>query len=555
MATAFDPAALSFIPLGGCAEIGMNLNVYGYQGKWLIVDCGITFGDDRAPGADVILPDPGFLTKLKDDIVGLVATHAHEDHIGAIPYLWPQLKCPIYATGFTASVLKRKLAMEGFGREVTIHTLPMSGTVNLGPFDLQLITLTHSIPEPNAVVIRTKAGTILHTGDWKLDPQPIIGEPTDEAALRKLAGEDILAMICDSTNVFVKDEPRSETDVKEHLTRVILEQTGRVAVACFATNVARLHTIAEAAREAGRTAVLAGASLRRIYEAAHENGYLHDVPPFLDMYDAQHLAAHKVLYLCTGSQGEPRSALARIARKAHPQVRLERGDTAIFSARIIPGNERAIGHIQNLLAASGVKVITDRQADIHVSGHPGQQELLQMYQWVKPRTVIPVHGEMRHMLAQAELAKSAGVPETLVVQNGDVVQLKDGKLQVVVQTKAGRLVRNGTNLVDVKSEIYRELTKVLEYGQVVASLCLDDRGEIVAPLQMTTLGLLERQAVDELSEELEDLIAEELEELTEKQRAKDDVVVELVRKTIRAVMAQETGKRPRVEVHLCRVEG
>lgn len=554
MTTAFDPAALSFIPLGGCAEIGMNLNVYGYKGKWLIADCGITFGDERAPGADVIMPDPGFLTKLKDDIVALVATHAHEDHIGAIPYLWPQLRCPIYATGFTASVLKRKMAMEGFGREVPIHILPMSGTVSLAPFTVQLITLTHSIPEPNALVIRTDAGTILHTGDWKLDPQPIIGEATDEAALRKLADENILAMICDSTNVFVKDAPSSETDIKEHLTRIIGEQTGRVAVACFATNVARLHTIAEAAAAAGRTAVLAGASLRRIYEAAHENGYLHDVPPFLDMHDAQHLAAHKVLYLCTGSQGEPRSALARIARKAHPQVRLERGDTAIFSARIIPGNERSIGHIQNQLAASGVKIITERQAPIHVSGHPGEQELLQMYKWVKPRMVIPVHGEMRHMLAQAELAKSAGVPETLVVQNGDVVQLKDGKLQIVVQTKAGRLARNGSNLVDVKSEIYRELTKVLEHGQVVVSLCLDDVGEIAAPLQMTTLGLLERQALEDLTEEVEDLIAEELEELPVKQRAKDDVVVELVRKTIRAVMAQETGKRPRVEVHLCRLD-
>jgi ribonuclease J len=554
MTTAFDPAALTFIPLGGCAEIGMNLNVYGYQGKWLIVDCGITFGDDRAPGADVILPDPGFLTKLKDDIIGLVATHAHEDHIGAIPYLWPQLKCPIYATGFTASVLKRKLAMEGFGREVPIHILPMSGTITLAPFDIQLITLTHSIPEPNAVVIRSKAGTILHTGDWKLDPMPIIGEATDEAALRKLAGEDILAMICDSTNVFVKDAPRSETDVKEALTRIVLEEKGRVAVSCFATNVARLHTIAEAAREAGRTAVLAGASLRRIYEAAHENGYLHDVPPFLDLHDAQHLAAHKVLYICTGTQGEPRSALARIARKAHPQVRLEKGDAVIFSSRVIPGNERAIGHIQNLFAASGVKVITDRQGDIHVSGHPGQQELRQMYDWVKPHMVIPVHGEMRHMLAQAELAKSAGVPDTLVVQNGDVVQLRDGKLQVVVQTKSGRLARNGSNLVDVKSDIYRELQKVLEHGQVVASLCLDSEGEIVAPLQMSALGLLERQALDELTEEIEDLIAEEFEELTDKQQAKDDVVIDLVRKTIRAVMAQETGKRPRVEVHLCRVE-
>jgi ribonuclease J len=555
MTTTFDPAALTFIPLGGCAEIGMNLNIYGYKGKWLIVDCGITFNDERAPGTDVVMPDPGFLPKLRDDIVALVATHAHEDHIGAIPYLWPQLRCPIYATGFTASILKRKMAREGFGREVQIHTLPMSGTVDLDPFRVQLITLTHSIPEPNALVIRTDAGNILHTGDWKLDPEPIIGEAPDEAALRKLADEDILAMICDSTNVFVTEAAGSETSVKEHLTKLILEQTGRVAVACFATNVARLHTIAKAAEESGRRAVLAGQSFNRVYEAAKENGYLHDVKPFLDMHEAQKLPAHQVLYICTGSQGESRSALSRIARRAHPTIRLGAGDTVIFSSRVIPGNEKSIGHIQNLLASGGVKIITDRQADIHVSGHPGQEELLQMYEWVKPQMVIPVHGEVRHMQAQAELARKAGVPETLVITNGDVVQLKDGKFQKVAHVKSGRLARNGNLLLDIQSDVFRELLKVIEHGQVVVSICLDDEFALAAPLQIGTLGLMEREALDDLIEDIEDAVVEELDGQTDARLAKDDVVIDIVRRIVRAVMVQETGKRPRVEVHLCRIEG
>lgn len=553
MTEKFDPQALTFIPLGGSGEIGMNLNVYGYKGKWLIADCGITFDDERAPGTDVVMPDPAFLPKLKDDIVALVATHAHEDHIGAIPYLWPQLRCPIYATGFTASVLKRKLAMAGLGSEVPIRILPLSGTVDLDPFRVQLITLTHSIPEPNALVIRTDAGAILHTGDWKLDPEPIIGETTDEGALRQLADEGMLAMICDSTNVFVEETAGSEAEVRDNLTRIIAEQPGRVAVACFATNVARLHSIASAGHAAGRAVVLAGLSHQRIVQAAKENGYLHDLPPFLDTVEARKLPANKILYICTGSQGEPRSALARIAAGAHPDIALKPGDSVLFSSRVIPGNEKGIGALQNRLVAGGVKVIVDRKSDIHVSGHPARTDLLEMYEWVKPKAVIPVHGEMRHMVAQAELARSVGIPHAPVIQNGDVIQFPKGFPEIVARIKTGRLAVHGNRLTDIQSPVFRELRKAIADGHVTVSVCVDRDAELLSPIRISTLGLVDGDELEELAGDIEEMFLDAVDGLPDKQLGKDDVLVEVARKATRMVFSQETGRKPRVEVHLMRV--
>src|SRR5437667_12578436 len=354
-----DRSALFFVSLGGAGEIGMNLNLYGYAGDWLILDCGVAFGDDSQPGLEVVMPDPAFIVERRDRLLGIVATHAHEDHIGAIPYLWPQLKCPVWATPFTASLLRAKLVEAQLSNQVKINPVPMSGRFPIGPFDLELITLTHSIPEPNAVVIRTAAGTVLHTGDWKLDPEPLIGSVTDEARLRAVGDEGVLAIVCDSTNALKDGHSGSEGELRQSLTELIGRYDGRVAVACFASNVARLQTIAQVARVHDRDVALVGRSLWRIEKAARDNGYLAEVPRFLTEDEAGYLPRDKILLICTGSQGEPRAALARIAREDHPNIVLEDGDVVIFSSRIIPGNEKAINRLHNALLRLGIEVVTD----------------------------------------------------------------------------------------------------------------------------------------------------------------------------------------------------
>ena len=369
-----DPNALYFVPLGGAGEIGMNLNVYGYQGDWLIIDCGVTFGDDSQPGLEVVMPDPGFIVERRDRLLGIVATHAHEDHIGAIPYLWRQLRCPIWATPFTASFLRAKLAETGFADQVKIHVVPLSGRFTIGPFDLELITLTHSIPEPNAVALRTPVGTVLHTGDWKFDPDPLIGPTADEAALRRLGDEGVLALVGDSTNALRPGTSGSEAELRRSLIDLIGRYDARVAVACFASNVARLETIARAAAAHGREIALVGRSLWRIDKAARENGYLTDLPRFLTEDEAGYIPRDRILMICTGSQGEPRAALSRIARDDHPHVVLETGDVVIFSSRIIPGNEKSINRLQNALVRLGVEIITEEDHFVHVSGHPARDE-------------------------------------------------------------------------------------------------------------------------------------------------------------------------------------
>ncbi len=415
-----------FVALGGANEIGMNLSLYGCAGDWLILDCGVTFGDNSQPGLDVVMPDPAFIAERRDRLLGIVATHAHEDHIGAIPYLWPQLRCPVWATPFTASLLHAKLVEVGLADKVKINVVPMSGRFTIGPFDLELVTLTHSIPEPNAVVLRTAAGTVLHTGDWKLDPDPLIGEPADEVALRRLGDEGVLAMICDSTNALRPGSSGSEADLRRSLTELVGRYDARVAVACFASNVARLETIAHAAAAHGREVALVGRSLWRMDKAARENGYLADLPSFLTEDEAAYIPRDRIVMICTGSQGEPRSALARIARDDHPSVELEPGDVVIFSSRIIPGNEKSIGRLQNALARLGIEIVTELDHFVHVSGHPARDELVRMYQMIRPQIAIPVHGEARHLIAHAHLAGECQVPQPLIVENGDMVRLGRG---------------------------------------------------------------------------------------------------------------------------------
>ena len=430
---------LVFLPLGGTGEIGMNLNLYGHAGKWLIVDLGVMFRDKSSYELDVIMADPSFISERREDIAGLVLTHAHEDHIGAVPYLWTWLRCPIYATPFTASLVARKLREAGLAKKAKITEVPMSGKFDVGPFSIELVTLTHSIPEPNAVVIRTSLGTVVHTGDWKLDPDPLVGPTADEETLINIGESGVLATVCDSTNALVEGRSGSEADLRRSLIDIIGRFEQRVAVGCFASNVARLETLAIAAEANGRYAALVGRSLWRMHDAARENGYLTDIPDFLTPKEAGYLPCDEVLLICTGSQGEARATLPRVAAGRHPEITLEKGDAAIFSSRIIPGNEASIRRLQTRLMQMGVDVVTAEDEFVHVSGHPAREELTQMYQWLRPHIAIPVHGEHAHLDAHAGLARECQVPNVLRIENGDMVKLAPGRAHIVSRVKSGQL--------------------------------------------------------------------------------------------------------------------
>ena len=548
-----DSDELVFLPLGGTGEIGMNLNLYGHAGAWLMVDLGITFADDRVGGLDVLMPDPAFIEARRDQLAGLVLTHAHEDHIGAVPYLWPRLRCPIYATPFTAKVLRGKLQEAGLLEEAEITEVPMSGRFSVGPFELELITLTHSIPEPNAVVLRTAAGTVLHTGDWKLDPDPLVGEDYDEAALRGLARERVLAMICDSTNALVEGDSGSEAEVCASLAELIGAQKGRVAVACFASNVARVEAVFRAAEAHGRRVALVGRSLLRIFQAARDTGYLADVQAPVRVEDLGYLPREEVLLLCTGSQGEPRSALWRIVRDEHPHVVLEKGDTVIFSSRVIPGNEISIGRLQNALSRQGLHVVTDRDHFIHVSGHPAREELTQMYQWVRPKIAIPVHGEARHLAEHAELARACQVPQALVAENGELIRLTPQGAEVLERVETGRLALDGTRLVPLGDESVRARQRMNFNGAAMATVVLDAEGALRTDPHVTLQGLVDGQGEEGL-EAARTTIREALAGLSRSARRDDAEVHETVRVALRRWAYRLLGKRPVTDVHVLRLD-
>lgn len=547
---------LAFVALGGAGEIGMNLNLYGYgrppEGhQWLMVDLGVTFGDGTIPGVDVITPDPSFIVQRRDRLLGLVLTHAHEDHLGAVPYLWERLGCPIWATPFTVSVLTRKLREAGLDGQVPIHTVPLGGRVTIGPFDVELVTVTHSIPEPNALAIRTPLGTVVHTGDWKFDPGPVVGPISDEAALRDLGDEGVLAIVCDSTNVFTPGVSGSEADLEKSLTELIRESEGRVAVACFASNVARLETIAKAAAASGRDVVLAGRSLRRIDQAARENGYLAETRAFLDEDAAGWLPRERTVIICTGSQGEPRAALARIAAGDHPRVVLEEGDTVIFSSRVIPGNEVAIGKLQNDLVRLGIEIITWRDHHVHVSGHPARDELMRMYQLVRPRIAVPVHGELRHMLEHADLAEDCQVQQAVVAENGGMIHLAPGRAEIVGQVPIGRLAVDGNRLVPLDGALVRDRNRAIYNGSAMVTVVLDKKGRVRDEVQVSTLGVMEAGDEDALGvvrETVEEIIVA----MPAAKRADDGAVKEAVRIAVRRVFRDRFDKRPVTSVHLVR---
>ncbi len=543
---------LLFLPLGGAGEIGMNLNLYGHAGKWLMIDLGITFGDERTPGVDIVMPDPAFIVERREDLAALVLTHAHEDHLGAVPYLWSQLQCPVYATPFTAAVLRRKLRESGLGDQVPIHVVPMSGKFDVGPFELELITLTHSIPEPNAVVVRTRLGAVLHTGDWKFDPEPLVGPASDEAALRRLGEEGVLAMIGDSTNALVEGQSGSEAEVRKGLDNLVGQFDTRIAVACFASNVARLETIAKVAAAHDRQVALVGRSLWRIVEAAKETGYLTDLPEFVTEHDVGYLPRNKLLMICTGSQGEPRSALARIARRDHPSVSLEPGDVAVFSSRRIPGNEKAIGDLQNDLVKLGVKVVTDSDHFIHVSGHPARDELTAMYHMVRPRIAVPVHGEARHLAAHAKLAEDCQVSETAVIDNGTVIRLAPGRVEVVGEVQSGRLGLDGTNIIRLDAGQLKIRHRMVFNGAAVATLVMDGQGKLAAPPQVSVQGVYEAED-GKAQAAVVAAVRRAVEGLPMALRRDDDTLKETARLAIRRALHASHGKKPVTQVHLVRI--
>jgi ribonuclease J len=549
---------LVFLPLGGCREIGMNLNAYGYgppdDRRWLVVDVGVTFGDDTTPGIELILPDPAYLESVASSIEAIVLTHAHEDHIGAIGWLWPRLRAPIYATPFTAYLVNEKLRERGLADAADLRIIELGTRRSFGPFDVELVTLTHSIPEPNGLAIRTPLGLVLHTGDWKIDPDPLIGADFDQAKVEELGREGVLALVCDSTNVFEEGEAGSELTARIALKEAVAAEEGRVAVTSFASNVARVQSACEAALANERSICLVGRSMLRIVDAARSVGLLRDVD-FIEPEMAARLPDRHVLYLCTGSQGEPRAALSRIARGDHPSVSLGRGDAVIFSSRVIPGNERAIGEIQNQLAERGVKLVTPRQAAIHVSGHPCRDELQRMYAWARPRIAVPVHGERRHIHEHARFALSLQTPAALTPDNGQIIRLAPGEPEVVDVTPSGRLHLDGEVLTPEGAGGLWERKKVAFNGFVGVAVAIDRKGQPADGPVVTARGLSEPDGrpADESLEPLDVAAEAAFGKLSREDRGDDDKVERALVRAVRRAAELAFGKRPLVDVTVLRV--
>ncbi|SDB69918.1 ribonuclease J [Belnapia rosea] len=541
---------LAFIPLGGTGEIGMNLNVYRCDGRLLAIDCGIGFGGPEMPEVEVMVPDPAWLAARRDRLVGLVITHAHEDHIGAVAYLWPQLRCPIYAGPFASAVLRRKLGEAGLLGEAKVITVPLSGRVELKPFDLEFLRVAHSVPEAQAVAIRTRHGLVLHTGDWKLDPEPLLGPPTDEAAFARLGEEGVLVMVCDSTNALVEGHSGSEAEVRRNLTALIRGLRGRVAVTCFATNLARVESVALAAQAAGRQVALFGRSLRNAEAAARECGYLKGIEPFVPEDEAGYIPDDNLLIICTGSQGEPRSALAKIGADTHPAIALGEGDTVIFSSRMIPGNERGILQMQDALARRGCHVMTADDHMVHVSGHPARDELKRLYALAKPKYAVPVHGEWRHLSEHAALAGDLGAIPVLV-EDGDVLRLSPGRPDVVEGVPTGRLAVDNGRLLPLSGGVLAARKRMLFNGVVVASLAVDGGGRVVGTPQVSAPGLFESGEPDSVHLAAE--LARAVTDLPTALKREDDALREAARSALRKAVGRRVRKRPNVEVHLLRV--
>ena len=547
---------LVFLPLGGSGEIGMNMNLYGFgpphARKWIMIDCGVLFGDYSTPGIELICADPTFIMEERERLLGLILTHGHEDHIGAVALIAPDLKCPVYATAFTAKLVESKLAERG--AKIDLRVIELGAKLSLGPFDLEFVTLTHSIPEPNGVIIRTALGTVLHTGDWKIDPEPTLGPVTDSPTLRAIGDAGVLAMVCDSTNVLSSGESGSEMRVKESLTKIIAREEGRIAVTTFASNVARVVSICEAAYAADRSVCLLGRSMLRIVGAASEVGLLPPGVKFVEPEQAGFLPREHVLYLCTGSQGEPRAALSRIARDDHRDLVLTEGDTVIFSSKIIPGNERDIFTLINDLVELGVKVITEKDEFTHVSGHPNKDELRKMYEWVRPKYSIPVHGEARHLEAHADFAMSLGVKDAIAPRNGDVIRLAPGAPAIIDEAPAGRWMLDGELLLPEGSGPVRERRKLSFAGVVAVAMAIDEHGAMAAPPAVSIIGApREGPAANDLGAEISEKAEAAFLSLSKSKRQDDGAVELAVTRAVRNEMTAAWGKRPGVAILIQRV--
>jgi len=549
---------LIFCPLGGSGEIGMNMNLFAYgrpdNQKWLIVDIGVTFADDTLPGINLIYPDPGFIIDKKDDLLGIILTHAHEDHIGAIVHIWPQLKCNIYATPFTSVLIKEKFKEKKIEIGNNLKIVDLNGTVKLGPFKIEFITLTHSILEPNGLSIETPVGTILHTGDWKCDPNPLIGNTINEKRLKQIGAKGVLAMICDSTNIFNPGRAGSELDVRQSLLKIMQNKNKRIIVTSFASNVARMETIFYCAKKIERQISLVGRSMHRIYKAARQCGYLKNVIDPIDSREAKKISREKIVYLCTGSQGEPMGAMMRIAHYVHPDVFIEKDDTVIFSSKIIPGNEKKLYSLHNQLVKNGIEVISEENEFVHVSGHPNQEDLKDMYNWVKPKAIIPVHGEHRHMMEHINFAKEMQVPYPVQIENGDIVQIYPGnEPHVVDKAPVGRMYIDGNISISEDSQSLKERKNLANNGYLEVIIIINNKGKVIKKPIFSFKGLPIENQNDDFIFDLEDEVKKTSRTFSLNNTKQENILIEELKKNCRKLVKEKTGKKPYTNINLVRV--
>ena len=548
---------LIYCPLGGAGEIGMNMNLYGFgkeeNHKWIIIDIGVTFADDSVPGIDLIFPDTGFIESRKENLLGIVATHAHEDHIGAIAIVWPKLKCKIYATPFTAVLITEKFKEKKIDISKYLNVINLGSTIELKPFKIEFVSVTHSIVEPNGLRIETPVGNILHTGDWKYDPKPLVGKNIDSKRFKEIGNMGVIAMICDSTNVFSLGRSGSENEVRSSMLNIMGRLKKRIIVTSFASNVARMETIFYCAEKTGRQISLVGRSMHRIYNAAKKCGYLQNVSEPIDPRDAKNISRSKIVYLCTGSQGEPMGAMTRISNDVHPDVHLESGDTVIFSSKIIPGNEKKLYKLHNQLVRDGIEVISEENEFVHVSGHPNRDDLKDMYEWIKPRAVIPVHGEQRHMLEHISFAKEMNVPYPIKVENGDIVRLYPGNSpEVYDKAPYGKIFLDGKIGVDEEFKSIKERKNISSNGFLNVVLMITPKGNVHEEPVIVLKGV----PVDDL-DEINSYISKEIEK-TIKSFALNNIkqeenIIEAIKITCRKVIKEKTGKKPLTNINLVRI--
>ena len=548
---------LLFCPLGGSGEIGMNMNLYAYgkenNRKWIVVDIGVTFADDSIPGIDLIMPDPGFIIDKKDDLLGIVLTHAHEDHIGAVAHIWPELKCKLFATPFTAALITEKFKEKKIDISSFLKIVPLNSKIKLGEFDIDFVTLTHSILEPNGLSIKTPLGTILHTGDWKIDPNPLIGNKIDQEKLEKIGDAGVSAMICDSTNIFSPGRAGSESDVRDSLLRIMELKTKRILVTSFASNVARMESIFYCAKKTGRSICLVGRSMHRIFKAAKKCGYLKGLIEPLEPRDAKKIAKNKILYLATGSQGEPMGAMNRIVNGSHPEVFLEDGDCVIFSSKIIPGNEKKLYNLQNQIVKNNIEIISEENAFVHVSGHPNRDDLKDMYKWVKPKSIIPVHGEHRHMQEHVKFAKEMQVPKTLLIENGDIIKLLPGEApKVVDKAPSGRVYLDGSVNVETDSQSIKDRKNLSVNGYLEITLLVSNNGKIKKPI-ISFRGIPENQNNDPFVFDMEDEIFNICRTFSLDNKNQQRNLIETIKSNCRRIVREKTGKRPFTNINIVRI--